>query len=207
MWAKWCRWCIWVMWVKWSKWSMWVRVKLVKWIMWVKWSNWVKWSKCVWWSKLAKCVKWSKCVCGLCGLSGLMGGGISGLVGLSGLGWLSGFNHVAKSCMIYFCKNYETDTLSSCVVVVVFKTSLLFIQEQCIHTCTYIPPKRAGRLLLCSIECPKPGVRRPHPGTTHSTLCSIWGFGVVYRRGLWFTPLCYLYNDMAYVMSDYSLHL
>ena len=27
---------------------------------------------------------------------------------------------------------------------------------------------------------------------------------MVYRRGLWFTPLmlCYLYNDMAYVTSD-----
>ena len=45
------------------------------------------------------------------------------------------------------------------MAIVVFESSLLFIQEQCVHACTCIPPKRAGGLLkLYSIECPKPGV-------------------------------------------------
>ena len=51
--------------------------------------------------------------------------------------------------------------------VVVFETSLLFIQEQCVHACTCIPPKRAG-----GAECPTPGVRRPHPGTRQHTMYS-----------------------------------
>ena len=69
------------------------------------------------------------------------------------------------------CGGQEMDVMNhthaAIVVVVVFETSLLFIQEQCVYACTCIPPKRAR-----GAECPAPGVRRPHPGTRQNTMYS-----------------------------------